>query len=427
MNICEIIEWKKLGNKLSQAQIDWWIKGVVDASVADYQTSALLMACVLNGLDAHESYFLTTAMANSGHMVDMSALGDLTCDKHSSGGVGDSTTFLVLPIVVACGYVCAKASGRGLGHTGGTLDKLEAVQGLKIALTEENIRKQIRDIHIAIIGQTKEICPADKRIYAIRDVTATVESVGLIASSIMSKKLAGGSKNIVLDVKCGCGAFMKTLDDATCLAELMVDIGKKANRNISAIITNMDCPLSDYIGNALEVYGAIKALKCQEKGRLYDLSIALATRLLQIAGEENAEQKARNAIESGKAYEVFCQMLIAQGGDKDIVENEEKLLTAQFVDKVVAKENGYISEINALEIAKLVCELGGGRKKIDDKIDFAVGVKIEKYIGDKVEKGDILATIFYNKEVENQSKIVENSFGFSQNKTEKPQLIYKII
>ncbi|MEG2413683.1 MAG: thymidine phosphorylase, partial [Clostridia bacterium] len=250
MNICEIIEWKKLGNKLSQAQIDWWIKGVVDASVADYQTSALLMACVLNGLDAHESYFLTTAMANSGHMVDMSALGDLTCDKHSSGGVGDSTTFLVLPIVVACGYVCAKASGRGLGHTGGTLDKLEAVQGLKIALTEENIRKQIRDIHIAIIGQTKEICPADKRIYAIRDVTATVESVGLIASSIMSKKLAGGSKNIVLDVKCGCGAFMKTLDDATCLAELMVDIGKKANRNISAIITNMDCPLSDYIGNA---------------------------------------------------------------------------------------------------------------------------------------------------------------------------------
>ncbi|MGN0771093.1 MAG: thymidine phosphorylase [Christensenellales bacterium] len=428
MNIIEIIESKKAGRQLSREQIDFWIDGLMSGEIADYQTTALLMAIVIKGMSDQEAISLTNAMADSGDKLELSCYGDLTADKHSSGGVGDSTTFIVLPTVVACGMIGAKMSGRGLGHTGGTLDKLESIKGLKVSMTPQEFYRQVDKIGIAVAGQTGQICPADKKLYALRDVSATVDSTALIASSIMSKKLAGGAKNIVLDVKCGKGAFMKDHDSATKLARLMVDIGKANGRNISALVTDMNSPLSNFVGNSLEVYGAIKVLRNESKGRLYEVSVALATRLLESTGTDNAQRRVLDALESGKAYEVFEKMVAAQGGDTTCIRRPEQLLSARYSSQIIACRDGYIAEVDAMAIAESVRDMGGGRLKVDDTIDPYVGVETLVNVGDRVHKGDLIATMYYNhsKHLYLQDKI-KGAFAIAKDKPDDRKLIMEII
>ena len=428
MNIIEIIEDKKVGKELSREQIDFWIEGLMRGEIADYQTSALLMAIVLKGMTHQEAVWLTNAMANSGDKLDLSAYGDLSADKHSSGGVGDSTTFIVLPTVVACGLIGAKMSGRGLGHTGGTLDKLEAIEGLIVSMSPEKFYKQVNRIGIAVAGQTGQICPADKKLYALRDVTATVDSVALIASSIMSKKLAGGAKNIVLDVKCGKGAFMKNQEDAVELAKLMVAIGKASGRNISALVTDMNAPLSNYVGNSLEVYGALKVLRNESRGNLYEVSMALAERLLESAGIDNARERAEEAVNSGRAYQVFESMIAEQGGYIEYLKNPEKLLNTRYVLEILAESDGYVRDIDAMKIAEVVRDMGGGRIKVEDAIDPGVGVEMTVSVGDKVTKGDIVAKIYYdNIQHEKMKAKVQSAVAIGSQKPKQNKLILEII
>ncbi|MDY4593278.1 MAG: thymidine phosphorylase [Eubacteriales bacterium] len=428
MNIIEIIEDKKVGKELSREQLEFWIEGLMNGEIADYQTSALLMAIVLKGMTDKEAVWLTNAMANSGDKLDLSAYGDLSADKHSSGGVGDSTTFIVLPTVVACGLVGAKMSGRGLGHTGGTLDKLEAIEGLSVSMSPEKFYNQVNKIGIAVAGQTGQICPADKKLYALRDVTATVDSVALIASSIMSKKLAGGAKNIVLDVKCGKGAFMKNQEDAVKLAKLMVAIGKASGRNISALVTDMNVPLSNYVGNSLEVYGALKVLKNECRGRLYEASMALAERLLESAGIDNAKERAEEAVSSGRACRVFESMIAEQGGDIEYLKNPEKLLNTRYVSEILAESDGFVNDIDAMKIAEVVRDMGGGRLKVEDKIDPWVGVEMTVNVGDKVAKGDTVAKIYYNHiGHENLKEKVQSAVAIDSQKPKQNKLILEII
>lgn len=428
MKICDLIQDKKMGKALSKTQIEFWINGIMNGSIADYQTSALLMAIVLKGMTDEEATYLTLAMAHSGDMLDLSPYGDKSVDKHSSGGVGDSTTFVVLPIVVACGMIGAKMSGRGLGHTGGTLDKLEAIHGVSVDISPEQFYRQINDIGIVVAGQSKDICPADKKLYALRDVTATVDSIPLIASSIMSKKLSAGAHNIVLDVKCGRGAFMPTFDHAKALATLMVNIGKKAGKNIRAVITNMDCPLSDYVGNSLEVFGAIEVLQNKYKGNLYQVSVDLATNLLQTAGVENARQKVLDSLENGSAYDKFVQMVKYQGGEDEYLADPTKLLACKFTYDIVAPTSGYVQDIDAMQVARVVCDMGGGRKMVGDSIDYQVGVKLAKNVGDKVSKGEVLATMYCTKDLHVAlAGELQQSFKITKEKVDKPHLILDIV
>lgn len=428
MNIIEIIEDKKVGKELRKEQIDFWIEGLMNGEIADYQTSALLMAIVLKGMTDQEAVWLTNAMANSGDKLDLSAYGDLSADKHSSGGVGDSTTFVVLPTVVACGLIGAKMSGRGLGHTGGTLDKLESIKGLSVSMSPEKFYNQVDKIGIAVAGQTGQICPADKKLYALRDVTATVDSVALIASSIMSKKLAGGAKNIVLDVKCGRGAFMKNQEDAVKLAKLMVSIGRASGRNISALVTNMNAPLSNYVGNSLEVYGALKVLKNESRGNLYEVSMALAERLLESAGIDNAREIAEEAIISGRAYQVFENMIAEQGGDIEYLKNPEKLLNTRYVSEILAECDGYVSDIDAMKVAEVVRDMGGGRIKVEDEIDPWVGVEMTVNVGDKVTKGDVIAKVYYDDiRHENMKSKVLSAVAIDNQKPKRNKLILEMI
>lgn len=400
----------------------------MNGNIADYQTSALLMAIVLQGMTDQEATYLTQAMAHSGDMLDLSKYGDKSVDKHSSGGVGDSTTFIVLPIVVACGMIGAKMSGRGLGHTGGTLDKLESIPGMSVDISPQAFYDQIDDIGIVIAGQSKDVCPADKKLYALRDVTSTVDSIPLIASSIMSKKLSAGAHNIVLDVKCGRGAFMPTFDKAKELATLMVNIGKMAGRNIRAVITNMDYPLSNYVGNSLEVYGALEVLQNKSKGNLYNVSIALATNLLETAGIPNAHQKVLDSLTSGKAYKKFVQMIAYQGGDVEYLLYKNKLLSCKFTYDIVAQDDGYVQDIDAMTVARVVCDMGGGRKMVGDTIDYQVGVQLGKNIGEKVSKGDILATMYCTKDEQaSLSTTLQQAFTISKIQVEDIPLILDIV
>ena len=392
MRIYDVIDDKRNKKELSEEQIDFWIKGVTSGDVAEYQSAALLMAIAINGMTDEETYHLTAAMADSGDKTDLSAYGDATVDKHSSGGVGDSTSFIVIPVMAALGRICAKMSGRGLGHTGGTLDKLEAVDGVTTALSEEAFAKQISKIGLAIAGQTKDVCPADKILYARRDVTATVESIPLIAASIMSKKLASGAKNIVLDVKCGEGAFMKNLDDAKKLAGLMVGIGRRAGRNVSALITDMNEPLSDYIGNSLEVQGAIEVLKGRTDCPLYEVAKALCIRL---SGEKDAGEKIDETIRSGAALAKFEAMLIAQGAAKDVL--SKPIVKAKCTIDVFAAKSGYVEKIDAMKAARAVLALGGGRNKKEDEISPHVGIRYLVRRGDAVKEDDPIATMYFDK------------------------------
>ena len=392
MRIYDVIEDKRNKKALSKEQIDFWIKGVVDGSVADYQSAALLMAITINGMTDEETFYLTSAMAESGDTIDLSAYGDRTVDKHSSGGVGDSASFIVIPVMSALGKICAKMSGRGLGHTGGTLDKLEAIDGVTTAIDEKAFYAQIEKVGLVIAGQTKDVCPADKILYALRDVTATVESIPLIAASIMSKKLAAGAKNIILDVKCGKGAFMHDLKSAEKLARLMVATGRRAGRKVSALITDMDEPLSDYIGNSLEVEGAVEVLKGRTDCRLYEVAKALCVRLLDCEG---AEQAVDGAIASGAALGKFRQLLVSQGASADVL--EKPICRSACKIEVFSDKAGYVAGIDAMKIARVVLDLGGGRTKKDDKILPHVGIKLNVHRGDKVNEDDCVAIMYFEK------------------------------
>ena len=428
----DIIYKKRKGEALNDEEIRFAVNGFTNCEIPDYQMSALAMAICFNSMTDTETAILTDAMAKSGDMVDLSEFGDLSVDKHSTGGVGDKTTLIVAPIVAACGAKVAKMSGRGLGHTGGTVDKLESIEGYKTEISIEDFFKQTRDIGVSVIGQTGNMTPADKKLYALRDVTATVDSIPLIVSSIMSKKLAAGAKSIVLDVKVGSGAFMSDLESATTLAKNMVEIGKRCSRNMAALITNMDLPLGHAIGNSLEVIEAISVLKNETAGDLKEICLALAANMLALSfkiSHEEAYDKALNALESGLAYSKFKQWIAYQGGNVAWAENTGLFPKASIIYEVKAPHSGWISKMNTASIGNVSSLLGAGRVTKTDVIDFSAGIKLNKKTGDHVEAGETLCTLYTNKEsiIKQAEELYLSSLTFSDTEVPKPVLVYKTI
>lgn len=400
MRVVDLINRKKYGQALSRDEIYFLINGYVNGTIPDYQMSAFLMAVIFQGLNSDERLAFTQAMLESGEVIDLSHIEGKLVDKHSTGGVGDKTTLVVGPIVSACGVIVPKMSGRGLGHTGGTLDKLESIPGFKINLTSEEFIKQVREIGLVVMGQTTNIAPADKKLYALRDVTGTVESVGLIASSIMSKKLASGADHIVLDVKVGKGAFMKTLDDARELAKAMVDIGNRAGKKTVAVLTNMDEPLGEMVGNSLELIEAIETLKGNGPRNFTKLCYELSSEILLITDvaktKEEAYQKIDEVIKSQQALNKLRQMITYQQGNPQVIDDYSLFPQAQNIIKVRSLKDGYVSEINALKVGEAAMILGAGRQTINDTIDLGVGIQVIAKVGKKVRQGDVLAVIYGN-------------------------------
>lgn len=432
MRMYDIIKNKRDNKELTKEEIEFFVKGYTDGSIPDYQASALTMAIFFNGMTEKETATLTLAMAESGDTVDLSLFGDKTVDKHSTGGVGDKTTLIVAPIVASLGCIIAKMSGRGLGHTGGTVDKLESIEGFNTSLTNEEFSRQVKNIGIAVVGQTGNLTPADKKLYALRDVTATVDSIPLIASSIMSKKLAAGSHTIVLDVKCGSGAFMKTPEDAKALAEEMVKIGKNNGRNMAAIITDMNTPLGKNIGNSLEVIEAIEILKGDGAEDLKFVACALATEIVALSkniSTQEASELVDNALSSGKAYEKLKEWISHQGGNVDLIESPENFTKAQFKEDITLENDCYISYMNAEEIGISSVVLGAGREKKEDFIDFSAGIVLNKKSGDKVAKGDIIATLHTNNKdsLKTAKEKFLSAIEFSNENPKEIPLIYEIV
>ncbi len=397
MTILDVIEKKKNKEELSTEEIRFFVDGFTRGDIPDYQMSALLMAILLNGMTDRETFDMTDAMLHSGDIVDMSHLNGVVCDKHSTGGIGDSTTLALAPILACCGVYVAKMSGRGLGFTGGTIDKLESIPGFDTALSEEEFFDVVKRVGCAVIGQTANLAPADKKLYALRDVTGTVNSIPLICGSIMSKKLASGSDTILLDVKYGSGAFMPTKESALELAEKMVTIGTRAGKNIGALITDMEQPLSDHVGNSLEVVGIIDVLNGKQNRLYYEIK-EVAIKLLVLSGKYNAqtaEEAFQNAIDSKKALEKFAEMVRAQHGDDSYIYHPEKFVLGEKVE-VLAPCDGYVVSTNAADIGRSVTLLGGGRMKKEDKIDFSVGLVMNVSLGSAVKKGDVLCTVYHN-------------------------------
>ena len=432
MRMYDIIEKKKMGESLTDDEIHFVIDGYVKGTIPDYQVSPLLMAIYFSGMDDRETAALTKAMMNSGDVVDLSEFGDATVDKHSTGGVGDKTSLVVAPIMASLGCKMAKMSGRGLGHTGGTVDKLESIPGFKTSLSPDEFFDQVRNTGLAIIGSTANLAPADKKLYALRDVTATVDSVPLIASSIMSKKLAAGAHNIVLDVKIGSGAFMKTEEDGRTLARKMVDIGKSFGRNIAAVVTNMDRPLGFAVGNSLEVLEAVSVLKNESRGDLRDICVALASNLLSLCygwSEEESEARANEAIESGAALEKFKEWITAQGGDASFVDDPSLLGKAEYTFEFKAERDGYISHMNAETIGKTASVLGAGREKKTDDIDHTAGIILKRKTGDYVKNGETIA-LFYTSKEESEKAAAEmfaSAVDVSDESPIEKPLVYGVI
>ena len=404
MNILEIIEKKRDKKELTKEEIEFFIDGYTNGEVADYQAAALVMAIFINGMTDNELVNLTMAMANSGDMIDLSKIEGTIVDKHSTGGVGDKVSIILLPLVSSLGVKVAKMSGRGLGFTGGTVDKLESIPGYRTSISEEEFIKNVNEIGISMISQTANIAPADKKIYALRDTISCVESIPLIASSIMSKKIASGADKIVLEVTYGKGAFMKNIEDAKRLAEEMVKIGRLANRETTYILTNMDEPLGYAIGNSLEIKEAVKFLKGELLPKdLYEVVLELGANMIKLAGlgdnlEENKDKMVEN-IKNGKAYNKFLEMVKRQGGDISYLEDLDKFPKSKYEYQVLSCKDGKIEEINASIIAKYVCDLGAGRIKKEDNIDMTVGISLNKKVGDFVNNKELVATIYSNKEI----------------------------
>ncbi len=430
MLMTDIIAHKRDKLPLSDEEIKFFISGVTNKSIPDYQISALLMAILLNGMDSSETLTLTNEMAKSGDMLDLSSLTN-TVDKHSTGGVGDKTTLIVAPIAAALGCTVAKMSGRGLGHTGGTVDKFEAITGYKTAIDTDTFKRLALENGICIVGQSGNFAPADKRLYALRDVTATVNSIPLIASSIMSKKLAAGAENIVLDVKFGSGAFMKTAEAAEKLANTMVEIGKGAGRRVSAVITDMEIPLGLNIGNALEVKEAIDVLKGKGPKDLTNLSVILAAEMYKLCFNKTKEESlkaVREVLDNGLALKKLITAVKSQGGDEKLITGKHNFPQAEFEKQIVSLFNGYITSMNSEIIGKAATVTGAGRETLDDKIDYSSGVALNKKYGDYVEKGDVIATLYGEKQrVENAEKLFLSAFTFGESKPLERPLVYKII
>lgn len=432
MRIYDIILNKRNKKELTDEEIEFFVSGYTSGEIPDYQASALLMAIYFNGMTERETATLTDAMARSGDTVDLSCFGELSADKHSTGGVGDKTSFIVGPIVASLGGKVTKMSGRGLGHTGGTVDKLESIPSYKINLSNEEFISQVDKVGMAIIGQSGNLTPADKKIYALRDVTATVDSIPLITSSIMSKKIASGSHSIVLDVKVGSGAFMKTPEDAKILAENMVKIGKRCGRNMAALITNMDSPLGNTVGNALEIKEAVAVLKGEQGGDLKDICIELSAAMLSLIygiSLDVAREKALQALKSGKAYEKMLEWIGAQGGDTAYIKDTSLFPKSAFEYEVTSDCDGFITSMDTEGIGVASVILGAGRMKKDEKIDYSAGIVINKKTGDRVSKGETLCTLYTNDEnaIEQAKKRYLSSLTFGQNKKEAEPLIYEVI
>ncbi len=432
MNMYEIISKTRCGEQLSDARIRWMIEGYVKKEIPDYQISAWLMAVCFNSLTKEETLSLTMAMKDSGDTVDLSGISGITVDKHSTGGVGDKTSLIIGPVVASCGVSVPKMSGKGLGHTGGTIDKLESVPGCVTQVGFDDFIRFVNNTGFSIVSQSGNLVPADKLLYALRDVTATVDSIPLICSSIMSKKLAMGADCILLDVKTGSGAFMKTADEAQELGELMVSVGKNAGKKCMAIVTDMDIPLGKAIGNTVEIIEATDILKGNDKGRLYDLCMELSAYMLMLAGKGTKEQcrkLAEDAIDSQKALEIFRRSLMQQGGDTTFISDYSKLDTAKYRYDVYCEDEGYISGIDSEKIGKAALALGAGRVTKESSIDYTAGILLCKEYGDKVSRGEKLMTLITSSEcdIEKIRKDVYEAVSVSDKEPVKRDVVIRII
>lgn len=432
MRVVDLIIKKKLKEELTKEEIHFLIDGYVHDRIPDYQMSALLMAIYFNGLTKDEQVNLTYEMLQSGDQIDLSALEGIKVDKHSTGGVGDKTTLVVAPLVASCGLLMAKMSGRGLGHTGGTIDKLEAIEGFRIGLTEDEFLKQVKNISIAVVGQTANIAPADKKLYALRDVTGTVDSTGLIASSIMSKKLASGATHIMLDVKVGDGAFMKNIDEARDLAKAMVKIGNASGKKTVAMLTDMDQPLGSAVGNSLEVIEAIETLKGRGPKDFTELCLELSAEILLMSGFSKTKEAAikiiKEKINSGEAKNKFKEMLVWQGGNTNVIDDYSLFGKAKHIIQVKSDVTGYVHKINTLEIGRAAMLLGAGRSHKDEKIDMSVGIKVFKKVGDKINKNDVLAEVHANDKNLNEAiENVLNAYVIKDKEIRENKIILEII
>lgn len=433
MQMTDLIAKKRDGGKLTRDEIEYMIQGYTRGEIPDYQMSAMCMAIYFVGMESDEILALTLAMEHSGDTLDLSPIVGIKGDKHSTGGVGDKTSLILCPMVAACGVKIAKMSGRGLGHTGGTIDKLESFPGFSTSLTDEEFFNNVNKLGIAIIGQTADLDPADKKLYALRDVTGTVPSVPLIASSIMSKKLASGADVIVLDVKCGSGAFMKTEEEARVLAETMVEIGKGAGRKVAACITDMDQPLGRYVGNALEVKEAISVLKGETKGDLLELCLTLGSCILTLGGmaKDNAEARVmlQNAVDSGAALEKLGDFIAGQGGDRNDVTDTSRLPAARVIAEAKSPVSGYVAHIEADEVGMVSMHLGGGRATKESEIDLSVGVILRKKVGEYVTAGEVLGEIHAANEAdaEKAAEALIVCYEFTDKAVETPKLIKQVI
>ncbi|WP_129409894.1 thymidine phosphorylase [Marinitoga lauensis] len=435
MRPVDIIYKKRNGEINTKEEIEFMINGYVNGQIPDYQISAWLMAIFFNGMTKEERYHLTMVMRDSGDIIDLSGIKGIKIDKHSTGGVGDKTTLAVGPLVASAGLKVSKLSGRGLGHTGGTIDKLEAIPGFKTAISKDEFFKIANEVGMVVAGQTGNIAPADKKIYALRDVTATVDEISLISASIMSKKLAVGSDGIVLDVKTGSGAFMKNIDDAIELAKSMVEIAELNNRKIVALVTNMDQPLGDNVGNSLEVLEAIETLKGKGPNDFTELCIELGANMLDLSGlytYEEAVEVLKNNIANGKALEIMRNWIKAQGGDERVIDNPGEILPiSKEIVEFKAEKDGYISHIDTEKIGIASMVLGAGRKKKEDEIDYSVGIKILKKLGVKVSEGDTIAKLYVSSKsnVEEALNLLKEAYEITNNppKEEKMKLIYEKI
>ena len=433
MNILEIIAKKRDGKMLNENEINFFVQGYTNGQITDYQAAALVMAIYIKGMTKEETTNLSLAMSKSGDVLNLSKFGQNVVDKHSTGGVGDKVSIILLPIIASLGIPVAKMSGRGLGHTGGTIDKLESIPGYTTSVDIQNFIQNVEKIGISLIGQTMNLAPADKKIYALRDTISCVDCIPLIASSIMSKKIASGANKLVLDVTVGHGAFMKTMEDAKKLSEEMIEIGKLAKLETVCVLTNMNEPLGYAVGNTIEVIEAIKALKGDMPEDLKQVVLELGAYMIKLAGlgesiEENKQKMIEN-IENGKAYNKFLELVENQNGDISYIENIEKFEKAKYIIPVYSKQEGYIHEINAEEVGKLACKLGAGRVKKEDEIDKTVGIEICKKVSDYVKQGDIVAYIHLNTEekIEESTNELLNIFKITKDTKEKEKIIFGVI
>ena len=433
MNILEIIEKKRDQKELSKAEIEYFIEGYTHDKIADYQAAAFIMAVYLNGMTKQETTDMTIAMANSGEKLDLSSLNEVIVDKHSTGGVGDKVSLILLPLVASLGVPVAKMSGRGLGFTGGTVDKLESIPGYQTGIDIHKFVENVKKVGISMISQTLNLAPADKKIYSLRDSISCVESIPLIASSIMSKKIASGAQKIVLDVTCGSGAFMQSKERAEELAKEMIEIGRLANKETVCILTNMDEPLGYAVGNSLEVIEAIQFLKGDMLEDVKEVILELGAYMVKLAGmgENIEENKARllENIENGKGYEKFIQLVENQGGNSSYIKDTNQFTKANYIENVYSQKSGYIQSMNAKEIGKIVCDLGAGRIRKEDNIDNAVGIILNKKVSDKVEKDEVLVTIYANSKerLEEAKKNLLEVIKIENKEIEKPKMILEIM